>query len=65
MTATTIEELMRVAIDARRVAQSAMSLAVRQARAANWSWDQISAELGGTPDVETLRSDFGTEESEG
>ena len=57
--AATIEELMQSAVDARRVAQSAIALAVREARAANWSWDRISAALGGTPNGETLRRNFG------
>jgi hypothetical protein len=60
MTAT-IEELMNSAVHARRVAQNAIALAVRQARAANWSWDKISAALGGTPNGETLRRNFGGE----
>jgi hypothetical protein len=55
----TIEELMKNAVDARRVAQNAIALAVREARAADWSWDRISATLGGTPNGETLRRNFG------
>lgn len=55
----TIEELMNNAVDARRVAQRAIALAVREARAADWSWDRISAALGGTPNGETLRRNFG------
>jgi hypothetical protein len=58
---TTIEELMKNAVDARRVAQNAIALAVWEARAANWSWDRISAALGGTPNGETLRRNFGDE----
>jgi hypothetical protein len=58
---TTIEELMKNAADTRRVAQSAITLAVREARAAGWSWDKISAALGGTPNGETLRRNFGGE----
>ena len=57
----TIEELMKGAVDARRVAQNAIALAVREARAADWSWDRISAALGGTPNGETLRRNFGGE----
>ena len=49
---------MQGAVDARRVAQAALTLAVREARAANWSWDQISAGLGGKPNGETLRRNF-------
>lgn len=60
MTAT-IEELITSAADARRMAQHAIALAVREARAANWSWDKISAALGGTPNGETLRRKFGGE----
>jgi hypothetical protein len=56
---TTVEELMKSAIDARRVAQSAIRVAVREARAAEWSWDRISAALGGSPNGETLRRNFG------
>lgn len=56
---TTIEELMQGAVDARRVAQNVLALAVREARSANWSWDQISAALGGKPNGETLRRNFG------
>jgi hypothetical protein len=59
--ATTVEELMKNAVDARRVAQNAIGLAVREARAADWSWDKISAALGGTPNGETLRRNFGAE----
>jgi hypothetical protein len=59
--AATIEELMTNAAHARRVAQNAIALAVREARAANWSWDRISTALGGTPNGETLRRNFGGE----
>lgn len=60
--ATTIEELMAAAVDARRVAQNAIRVAVREARAVGWSWDRISASLGGTPNGETLRRNFAGEE---
>lgn len=60
--ATTIEELMAAALDARRVAQNAIRVAVREARAVGWSWDRISASLGGTPNGETLRRNFASEE---
>ena len=56
---TTIEELLTNAVQARRVAQNAIALAAREARAAGWSWDRISAALGGTPNGETLRRRFG------
>jgi hypothetical protein len=58
---TTIDDLMKSAVDARRVAQQAIGLAVREARAADWSWDKISAALGGAPNGETLRRNFGAE----
>jgi hypothetical protein len=58
----TVEELITSAADARRVAQNAIALAVREARAADWSWDRISAALGGTPNGETLRRNFGAEQ---
>jgi hypothetical protein len=57
----TVEELMQSALDARRVAQNSIKVAVREARAAAWSWDRISAALGGTPNGETLRRNFGGE----
>jgi hypothetical protein len=60
--ATPIEELVRAAVDARRVAQNAIALAVREAHAADWSWDRISAALGGSPNGETLRRSFGIDE---
>jgi hypothetical protein len=56
---TTVEELIQAATDARRVAQKAIEVAVREARAADWSWDQISTALGGKPNGETLRRNFG------
>ena len=59
---TTTEELMKNALDARRAAQDAIRVAVREARAADWSWDRISAALGGSPNGETLRRNFGSEE---
>jgi hypothetical protein len=60
--ATTIEELMKSAADARRVAQNALRIAVREARSADWSWDRVSAALGGTPNGETLRRNFADNE---
>jgi hypothetical protein len=59
-----VEELAEAAVDARRVAQKAIEVAVREARAADWSWDQISAALGGKPNGETLRRKFGSAESD-
>lgn len=55
---TTPEELIQSAVDARRFAQNAIAMAVCEARAADWSWDRISAALGGTPNGETLRRNF-------
>lgn len=52
---------MNNAVEARRVARTAIALAVRAARAEGWSWDRISAALGGTPNGETLRRNFGDE----
>ena len=45
-------------MDAPRVAQNA----VREARAAEWSWDRISAALGGSPNGEALRRNFSSQE---
>jgi len=56
---TTVEELIQNALDARRTAQNAIRVAVREARAAEWSWDRISTALGGSPNGETLRRNFG------
>ncbi|HEY4455347.1 MAG TPA: hypothetical protein VGN81_13615 [Pseudonocardiaceae bacterium] len=56
---STPEELIRSAVAARDAAQRAIAIAVRQARAADWSWDRISVALGGTPNGETLRRNFG------
>jgi hypothetical protein len=56
---TSLDELIGAAVDARRVAQNALRMAVREARAADWSWDRISAALGGSPNGETLRRNFG------
>ena len=55
---TTVEEFIQNAADARRTAQNALRAAVREARAADWSWDRISAALGGSPNGETLRRNF-------
>jgi len=46
---------------ARRVAQQALALAVREARAEGWSWDRISVALGGSLNGETLRRNFSDE----
>ena len=62
--AVSVEELAEAAVDARRVAQKAVEVVVREARASDWSWDQISAALGGKPNGETLRRKFGSTESD-
>jgi hypothetical protein len=59
---TTVEELMKNAVDARRTAQNTLRVAVREAREADWSWDRISAALGGSPNGETLRRNFADDE---
>lgn len=59
-----VNELMQAAVDARRVAQRSLASAVREARQENWSWDRISAALGGAPNGETLRRTFGGEQTE-
>jgi hypothetical protein len=58
---TPLDELLGAAVDTGRVAQNALRMAVREARAADWSWDRISAALGGSPNGETLRRNFGDE----
>jgi hypothetical protein len=59
---SSVDDLIQAATDARRIAQKAIELAVREARAADWSWDQISAALGGKPNGETLRRNFSSDE---
>ncbi len=59
---TSVDELVKAALDARRVAQHAVTLAVREARGEGWSWDRISAAMGGTPNGETLRRKFNDED---
>jgi hypothetical protein len=59
---TSLDELMKNAAEARKVAQNALRVAVREARAADWSWDRISSALGGSPNGETLRRNFGGDE---
>lgn len=56
---TCVEELVDAAVHARRVAQTAIEVAVREARSVDWSWEQISAALGGNPNGELLRRTFG------
>ena len=59
---TNVDDLVAAAIEAGCFAQKAMEVAVREARSVNWSWDQISAALGGVPNGEALRSKFGYRE---
>ena len=56
---TSVDGLVDAAIEARGLAQKAIEVAVREARSAHWSWDQISAALGGVPTEATLRRKFG------
>jgi hypothetical protein len=53
-----VDDLMRQAIKARQRAQTAVGAAVREAQAAGWSWDRMSAALGGSPTAETLQRTF-------
>jgi hypothetical protein len=46
---TSIEALVDAAVEARRAAQAATEVAVREARSVDWSWDRISNALGGSP----------------
>lgn len=58
---TGVDGLIDAAIEARCAAQTAIEVAVREARSRNWSWAQISAALGGVPNDETLRRKFGSD----
>lgn len=60
---TSIEDLVRAANEARRIARSTTDVAVREARSARWSWDRISTALGGNPNTETLQRIYGPENS--
>lgn len=60
---THVDELVDAAVEARRVARAAIEVAVREARSIGWSWDQISAALGGKSDGESLRRRFGPGEA--
>ncbi len=53
-----VDELMQSAVKARQRAQSALVQAVREARAADWSWERISSGLGGVPSPDALRRAF-------
>lgn len=54
-----VQELLERAASERRVAEDGVVFAIGQARSAGWSWDRISAALGGVPNGETLRRNFG------
>ena len=51
---TAIEELMKNALNARRATRTRSGSRSSVARAADWSWDRISAALGGCANGETL-----------
>jgi hypothetical protein len=53
-----VDRLMQEAVKARQRAQTAIGEAVREARAAGWSWDRMSTALGGSPTAEALRMAF-------
>lgn len=57
-----VDDLVDAAVEASRVVQMTIEVAVREARLADWSWDQISAALGGKPDSESLRRRYGSDE---
>lgn len=57
---TSVDGLVAATVDARRVVQQAVEVAVREARSVNWSWVEISAALGGKPNGEVLRRKFGS-----
>jgi hypothetical protein len=59
-----VEGLVDAAVEARRVAQTTIEVAVREARSADWSWDQISTALGGESNGETPRRKFSSGESD-
>lgn len=54
-----VKEPIEAAVEARPATSTAVEAAVREARSVDWSWDQISAALGGTPNAEALRRRFG------
>jgi hypothetical protein len=53
-----VDSLMHRAIKARQRAQTAIGEAVREARAAGWSWERMSWALGGSPSADALRRTF-------
>jgi hypothetical protein len=62
MTAS-VDQLLQSAVKARQRAQSALTTAVQEARADGWSWERISAALGGSPNPQTLRRAFAVGEA--
>jgi hypothetical protein len=58
-----VDQLMQSAVKARQRAQTALTSAVQEARAADWSWERISSALGGSPNPETLQRAFGIAEA--
>ena len=62
MTAS-VDQLMQNAVKARQRAQTALTSAVQEARADDWSWERISAALGGSPNPQTLRRAFAVGEA--
>ena len=58
-----VDQMMQSAVKARQRAQTALTTAVQEARAADWSWDRISTALGGSPAPETLQRAYGIAEA--
>ena len=58
-----VDQLIQSAVKARQRAQTALTSAVQEARASDWSWDRISTALGGSPNPETLQRAFGIAEA--
>ena len=53
-----VRELLERAANELQIAEDGIVFAIGQARSAGWSWDRISAALGGVPNGETLRRNF-------
>ncbi|BCZ22101.1 hypothetical protein MTY59_19560 [Mycobacterium senriense] len=47
-------------VEARRAAQTATEVAVREARSMDWTWDRISLALDVKPDGEAIRRRSGS-----
>ena len=58
-----VDQLIQSAVKARQRAQTELTRAVQEARAADWSWEKISTALGGSPTSETLQRAFGIAEA--